>query len=172
MNIKLYILKLTALLLLLMFFSCGYHFEGGGYLNKNVTHVSILNFANESTEDEADLIFTNALINEIIDQTDTEIVDDEKAAFSIKGKVKSISFRTLSRSTTETVLERRVTAVLDVQLVNDKGEIVWAVKDFKTNDEYEVSEDQVADETNIRNTLEQIAQRSSEKLVSKMVTNF
>lgn len=164
MNIKLYILKLTALLLLLMFFSCGYHFEGGG--------LSILNFANESTEDEADLIFTNALINEIIDQTDTEIVDDEKAAFSIKGKVKSISFRTLSRSTTETVLERRVTAVLDVQLVNDKGEIVWAVKDFKTNDEYEVSEDQVADETNIRNTLEQIAQRSSEKLVSKMVTNF
>ena len=157
---------------LLLTASCGYHLEGGGYLNQDVTRVAVKVFENKSSETGAGIIFTNALVEEIIRKTDTRVVDDAMADFVIDAQINAITFSTLSRSTTDNVTERRVTAVVDLKIKDKNNDVVWSVKGFSSDDEYEVSNDTAVDDANRVEAIEEIARRSAEQLVSKMVSNF
>ncbi|MBU1342484.1 MAG: hypothetical protein KKE44_07315 [Proteobacteria bacterium] len=152
--------------------SCGYQFEGGGYVHNDVTRVAVKVLENKSSETSAGITFTNALIREIIQKTDTKVVDESQATAFFEGTIKAITFATVSRSTTESVIERRVSAVVDLRLINKDQEVIWSVKDFSSYEEYTVSEDMMTDESNKREAVEKIATRSAEKLISKMLINF
>jgi len=166
-------LKLILSVLLFMLTSCGYQFEGGGYLNSDVTHVAVEMMDNKSAVTGAGVVFTNALIKEILEKTDTKIVDDTtKAVAVLKGKVNSITFATLSRSTTESVVERRILANVDMQLVDKDGQIVWSVKNFTSREEYKVSEDKITDDSNKRDAVVKIATRNAEKVIIRMMNKF
>ena len=165
-------LKLIIFVLLLVLTSCGYQFVGGGYLNSDVTRVAMGPMDNESSETGAGVVFTNAIIKEIMEKTDTKLVDDVKAVAVLKGRINAITFATLSRSTTEAVVERRVSANVDMQLVDKDEQIIWSVKNFISHEDYKVSEDKVTDESNKRDALDKIALRTAEKLVSRMMHNF
>ncbi|MBU8849458.1 MAG: hypothetical protein KOO64_07920 [Desulfobacterales bacterium] len=154
------------------FASCGYQFEGGGYIKNDVTRVAVKVLENKSSETGAGIAFTNALIREILQKTDTKVVDESRATAVFEGTIKSITFATLSRSTTESVIERRVTATVDLKLTDKDGDVIWSVKDFTSDEEYTVSEDKITDESNKREAVEKIAARSAEKLISKMMINF
>ncbi len=152
---------------------CGYHLEGGGYINEDVTRVSVAVFENKSSETRADMSFTNQLIQEIQAKTDTVVVDSDKATRKITGTVNAITFSTLSRSSSETVVERQVKALIDVQLIGADGEVLWSVKNFSSTESYTVvDENTVNDESNKAAAVEKIAQRSAERLVSQMLSNF
>ncbi len=165
-------LKLIISVLLLVLTSCGYQFVGGGYLKSDVTRVAMGIMDNKSSETRAGVVFTNAIIKEIMEKTDTKLVDDAKAVAVLKGRINAITFATLSRSTTEAVVERRVSANVDMQLVDKDKQIIWSVKNFTSHEDYKVSEDKVTDESNKRDALDKIALRTAEKLVSSMMNNF
>lgn len=165
-------LKLIISVLLLVLTSCGYQFVGGGYLNSDVTRVAMGIMDNKSSETRAGVVFTNAIIKEIMEKTDTKLVDDAKAVAVLKGRINAITFATLSRSTTEAVVERRVSANVDMQLVDKDKQIIWSVKNFTSHEDYKVSEDKVTDESNKRDALDKIALRTAEKLVSSMMNDF
>lgn len=166
-------LKLVLSVLLFVLTSCGYQFEGGGYLNSDVTHVAVEMMDNKSSATGAGVAFTNSLIKEIVDKTDTKLVDDAtKADAVLKGRVNSITFSTLSRSTTESVVERRISASVDMQLVDKDGQIVWSVKNLTSRDEYKVSEDKITDSSNKRDAVLKIAIRNAEKAVIRMMNKF
>ncbi|MCD4718670.1 MAG: hypothetical protein K8S13_02260, partial [Desulfobacula sp.] len=133
--------------LLVFFASCGYRFEGGGYIKNDVMRVAVKVFENKSSETGAGISFTNALIQEIIQKTDTKVVDESRATAVLKGTINAIGFATLSRSTTESVIERRVWASVDLKLIDKDGEVIWSVKDFSSHEEYTVSEDKITDES-------------------------
>lgn len=158
--------------LITMIASCGYRFEGGGYVNEDVARVSVEVFENKSSETRAGIIFTNEFIREILEKTDTNVVDSSKTNHRIRGVVNSITFSTLSRTSVEEVVERQVTAMVDVQLVHRDGKIIWSVKNFSSREDYTVEEDKVNDEINKREAVDKIAQRISEKVISQMKTNF
>jgi outer membrane lipopolysaccharide assembly protein LptE/RlpB len=165
-------LKLLLFILLSILVSCGYQFEGGGYIKNDVTSVAVKMMDNNSSQTSAGITFTNAFIREIQEKTDTIVVDDAGTATFLKGKINAITFATLSRSTTESVLERRATASVDIQLIKNDGEIIWSVKDFTFDEEYQVSEDGVTDESNQKIVVDALASRIAEKLVSRMLNNF
>ena len=167
-----YIGILLTAVLLVSVGSCGYRLDGGGYLKETVTRVAVGVFENNTSQTRAGLSFTNELIREILEKTDTKVVDSSQATRRIVGLVKAIQFSTLSRSSTESVVERRVTAVVDVKMVGPDDEIIWSVKDFSSKEDYFVVEDKMDDENNIRDALDKIAARCAERLVSQMMANF
>ncbi len=158
--------------LAVFFASCGYRFEGGGYINKDVSLVAVRALKNKSSETGAGIAFTNALIQEIIQKTDTKVVDESRASAFLEGTIKAITFATLSRSTTESVLERRIFATVDLKLINKDGEVIWSASDFTSYDNYTVSVNKITDEGNKKVAVDKIAVRSAEKLISKMMNNF
>lgn len=171
-------LKWILFVFLVVFFaSCGYHFEGGGYINKDVSLVAVRVLENKSSETGAGIAFTNALIQEIIQKTDTKVVEESRASAFLEGTIKGITFATLSRSTTESVLERRIFATMDLKLINRDGEVIWSVSDFTSYEDYtistdKISTDKITDEGNKKLAVDKIAIRSAEKLISKMMNNF
>ncbi|MFA5903915.1 MAG: LPS assembly lipoprotein LptE [Desulfobacula sp.] len=152
--------------------ACGYQFEGGGYINKDVTRVAVKVLENKSAETGADVIFTNALIREILQKTDTKVVDEATATAVIQGTIKAITFSPLSRVTVESVVERGVSAIMDLQMVNKDGEIIWSATDLSSSESYKTSQDKAADEGNKGTALEKIATRSAERIVSGLLSNF
>jgi outer membrane lipopolysaccharide assembly protein LptE/RlpB len=157
---------------LLVLSACGYRLEGGGPVHPGVTRVGVEVFTNRTAQTHAGIDFTNELIREIQDRTDTTVVDPANAAYLIKGKITSITFATLSRSSTETVTERRVNAVVDVELLSPDKKVIWSVNNFSAVESFTVGSDNIDDESNIRDALEIIAQRMAERLVSQMSANF
>nr|NJM01165.1 LptE family protein [Desulfobacula sp.] len=152
--------------------ACGYKFEGGGYINKDVTRVAIKALENKSSETGADVIFTNALVREILQKTDTKVVDEAAATAVIEGTIKSVTFSSLSRATVESVIERGVSATMDIQMVNKDGEVIWSAMDLSSTESYKTSRDMAADEGNKGTALEKIAARTAERIVSRMLSNF
>ena len=157
---------------ILLISGCGYRLEGGGYLHQGVTRVGVEVFENNSSQTQAGIDFTNELIREIQEETDTKVMDPADAPRRIKGRVKAITFSVLSRSSTETVIERRITAVVDVQLLDADGDVLWSANNFSSFDSYLVDADRIDDEASINEALQIIAQRIAERLVSQMMTNF
>lgn len=151
---------------------CGYRLEGSGQVHPGVKRVAVHVFENKTTQTRAGTWFTNELIREIQEKTDTRVVDDATASRRIKGTVKSITFSTLSRSSTENVVERKVTAVVDVRLLGPGNDTLWSVKNFSSSEDYAVAADTMDDENNIREAVRIISERVSERLVSLMAADF
>jgi hypothetical protein len=128
---------------------------------------------NKSAATGAGVVFTNALIKEILEKTDTKFVDDtSKAVAVLKGSINSITFKTLSRRTTESVVSIRVSANVDMQLVDKDGQIIWSVKNFTSREDYKVSKVKFIDDSNKRDAVVKIAIRNAEKLVIRMMNKF
>ncbi len=151
---------------------CGYRLAGGGFVYNDVARVSVAIFENKSTESRAGISFTNELIREITAKTDTIVVGAGNATRKISGSVQSITFSTLSRSSSEDVTERQVNAKVDVVLTGAGGKILWSVKNFSANESYEVSSSTVDDDANKREAVDLIAERVAERLVSQMTNDF
>lgn len=151
---------------------CGYRLVGGGFINNDVTRVAVAMFENKSTESRAGISFTNELIREITAKTDTIVVGAGNATRKISGSVQSITFSTLSRSSSEDVMEREVQAMVDVVLTGAGGKILWSVKNFSATESYTVSSSTVDDEANKREAVDLIAERVAERLVSRMTNDF
>ena len=152
--------------------SCGYQFEGSGFINKDVKSVAVRILNNKSSETGAGIVFTNALIQEILQKTETRVVDESMASAFLEGSITAITFATLSRSTTESVLERRIWATTNLKLINRDGELIWSVSNFPSHEDYKVSPDKITDEHNKKAAVDKIAVRSAEKLISKLMNNF
>ncbi|MCF8076328.1 MAG: hypothetical protein K9K63_17425 [Desulfotignum sp.] len=157
---------------LLVLSACGYRLEGGGPVHPGVTRVGVEVFTNRTAQTRAGIDFTNELIREIQDRTDTAVVNPSNAAYLIKGEITAITFSTLSRSSTEIVTERRVRAVVDVKLLSPDKKVIWSVNNFSALESFTVGSDNIDDESNIRDALEIIAQRMAERLVSQMSADF
>ena len=158
--------------LLLLLSGCGYRLEGGGYIYQGVSRVGVEVFENKTSQTRAGIDFTNELIREIQEKTDTKVVDPAYAARKIKGVIKAITFSVLSRSSAETVVERNVTAVVDVQLLDTDDDVLWSVTNFSSSESYLVDENKINDEATINEAIEIIAQRIAQRLVSQMMVNF
>jgi len=168
--------KCIACLVLVLFLligpGCGYGLDGGGLIDNDIPRVSVAVFENKSTESRAGISFTNELIREITAKTDTIVVGGGNATRKISGTVQSITFSTLSRSSSEDVTEREVKAVVDVVLTGAEGKVLWSVKNFSATESYEVSISSVDDEANKREAIDLIAERVAERLVSRMTNDF
>lgn len=158
--------------LLMVGLGCGYRLAGGGYINSDVGRVSVAIFENKTSESRAGISFTNELIREITAKTDTVVVGVGDAGRKISGTVRSISFSTLSRSSSEDVTERQVDAVVDVVLTGPGGKILWSVKSLTATESYKVSTSSVDDEANKRAAVDLIAERVAERIVSQMTNDF
>ncbi len=155
-----------------VFASCGYHFEGGGFIDEDIQSISVKVLNNRSSESGIEVVFTNALIKQILQVTDTKVTKADQSTSILEGTVNAITFQTLSRSTTESVVERRITVILDLQIIDNSGNTLWSVKDFSTTEDYTVSADNVTDENNKRIAVNEIATKAAEKLVGKMLNTF
>ena len=166
------LLLVISILVLIFVTSCGYKFAGGGLLPGKTKFVAVKMFENKSSETGAENIFANALSNELMEKSDSQVVDFEKADAYFSGIVKSVSISTLTRTSADAVIERKVSAVIDLKMIDKDGELLWFVKDFQGREEFQVTTENITDMALRTLALEKIAERIAQKVVSRMLDDF
>ncbi|MFO7751143.1 MAG: LPS assembly lipoprotein LptE [Desulfobacteraceae bacterium] len=164
--------RYTIVGLLIFLCACGYRFSGGGGLPGSASRVYVAMFDNRSAETGAEAVFTNALVSELLRRSGAEVVEKNRARAFISGDIRSITIGALTRTGDDEVLERRVTAVVDLKMVDGQGETLFDVTGFSGDEEFAVSGSNLSDRAFSRGAVEKVARRIAEDLVSRMTDDF
>ncbi len=155
---------------------CGYRLEPYGPLSRNVSQVFVPVFENTTTYPYAGVSFSNAMIQEIMEQTTTRISKGKDSSCQLRGHVKKIVFSPVVRDVEETVYQEKITIWTDMELTDETGKILWNERDMKISKDYAASRPDTATiqskEAGIQNAIQAIAKRTAQKAVSAMKNDF
>lgn len=168
----------ASLLLFWGTFGCGYHLEEHGPLSGNVSQVFVPVFDNHTIYTYAGILLSNAMIQEIMEQTETKVIKAQESCCRIRGSVKKIGFSPMVRDAHETVCQQKITMWADMELVDPEGNILWEVRDMTASKDYTLlghrmqRENIQEEEANIRNAVQAIAKKIAQKAVMAMKNDF
>lgn len=165
---------ITMLLLagLILVGGCGYKFTGGGELPKGVQTIFVDLFENKSREVDIETQLANDLTNEFILKRKKALVPENKADAILTGKIVSIDSSTISQTKKGASVERRVTMVLDVKLLNRQGETIWSRKGVRDYEEYLVGGNSSETDANLQDALIVLSERMAEQVYNMLTEDF
>jgi outer membrane lipopolysaccharide assembly protein LptE/RlpB len=150
--------------LVLMIWGCGYRFIGGGDFPFQVKRVFVPVFENRTSETGIETVVANDFIYELTRSSNVSVVEKEMADAVLWGTITSLSTQTVSRSGTQTPLERRVRMLLDLKLTDSQGKVLWATRGFSDDESYEVSQDKFSTEQRKRDAIKTLSKRMAETI--------
>jgi len=166
-------LHISILLLSFMFLSCGYTLQGGGQLPGKSKSVFVSIFKNRSSHTGAETEISNVLIEELMRSSSAKISDEPDSADAvIQGEISAISFSALSRTADDSVYERTVTVVVNMNMQSRSGRVLFSVKGLAESDEYGVSKINEADESAKSEAVIKVFHRLCQRIVSRMTYDF
>ncbi|MBF0243361.1 MAG: hypothetical protein HQK64_12920 [Desulfamplus sp.] len=161
--------------------SCGYTLQDGYKLPDDIKTISVMVFKNSSSQTGAEIIFTNALIEELMGSTTVKVINHEQitntinsinADAVIQGTIISISFDALARTSYDLVYKRGINAVINLEMKSKKGDVLFAVKDLTDRESYTVYRENFMDQALIDSALKKVAKRIAKRVVSQMGDSF
>lgn len=161
-------------ILTICLFGCGYHFAGrGGSLPSDIKTVAIPFFTNKTFESRIESLFTDALIDEFLKRGRLKVGKREESDATIIGTIKSFTTSSISLGENDNILEYRATVMLDVSLKrNDDGTTIWGSSDLSWHQEYAVSPNIAATNTNEREAIKKIAEDLAEYIHHMIFEDF
>ena len=167
--------RMMALFLLctLLVYACGYHFAGSGGFPGNVEKIFIEIFENRTSKAGIERVVTNQLVFEFTRQREKSLANDPiDADATLKGVIQTISTRTISRVGTEVANEREVVMTLDLRLIKQSGEVIWAAKGLSGRQAYDVSDLKLENDRNESLAIARLSERISERIFSRLTDDF
>jgi hypothetical protein len=166
-------MSLTSVVILLTT-SCGYNFVGmGSGLPKDIQKIEIPLFVNKTSHARMENTFTNSLIREFNQRKQLNVVQDKDADAVILGIIKAMRDFPLSYSGARTVIENRLTLILDVTLQRkDNDEILWRDPNLSHYQVYSVSTNITVSEQNKELAILRIAEVLSQRIHNRIFESF
>ena len=154
--------------------ACGYRFAGSGAFPGGVNQIFIEVLENRTSKIGVERIVTNQLVFEFTRQRESSLVSNLKDADAVlKGTIKSIRTRTISRVDTELASEREVVMKVDLKLVKtDGGEIIWAANGLSDREAYDVNDVKIETDRNEALALTRLSARISERIFNRLTDSF
>ena len=157
----------------LLVYACGYHFAGSGGFPGNVEKIFIEIFENRTSKAGIERVVTNQLVFEFTRQREKSLANDPiDADATLKGVIQTISTRTISRVGTEVANEREVVMTLDLRLIKQSGEVIWAAKGLSGRQAYDVSDLKLENDRNESLAIARLSERISERIFSRLTDDF
>jgi hypothetical protein len=156
----------------LVFSACGYRFVGGGSFPSGIRAVFVEVFENRTADTGVENILTNELIYEISRGTNTYLADKDRAEGILSGSITAIATETVSWRGQNTAVERRVTASINIKLMDPDGKVVWSREGVAGTETYPVNEDKQASEENKKEAIELLFNRLAEGIYNQLTSDF
>ena len=167
--------RLIALFLFcaLMTYACGYRFAGSGELPDNIESIFIEVFKNRTSKAGIERVVTNQLIFEFTRQREKVLANDAtNADATLKGVIKKIRTKTISRVGTEVANQREVTMTIDLRLINQSGDVIWTANALSDRQAYDVSDSKLENDRNESLAIAILSERISERIFSRLTDDF
>ncbi len=155
-----------------VFSACGYRFAGSGSFPAGIKTISISIFENRTAETGLENIVTNDLIYEVARSKEVALIRKDKAAANLSGVIVSTRTASISRSSVDTSLERRVTVTLNLKLTNTSGIIIWSAQGVAESEAYVVEDDKQATEQNRQDAISRASKRLAENIYNRLTEDF
>lgn len=160
-------------LCVLMTYACGYRFSGSGELPDNTEKIFIEVFKNRTSKAGIERVVTNQLIFEFTRQRERILANEAtNADATLKGVIKKIRTKTISRVGTGVAREREVIMTLDVRLINQNGDVIWTAKGLSDRQAYDVSDSKLENDRNESLAIARLSERISERIFSRLTDDF
>jgi outer membrane lipopolysaccharide assembly protein LptE/RlpB len=161
------------LLCALLAYACGYRFAGSGGFPDNVEKIFIEIFENRTSKAGIERTVTNQLIFEFTRQREKSLAGDRKDAdATLEGVIQSIRTRTISRVGTEVANEREVVMTIDLRLIKQNGDVIWAAKGLSGRQAYDVTDLKLENDRNESLAIARLSERISERIFSRLTDDF
>ena len=161
------------LLCALFFYNCGYRFAGSGEFPKGVEQIFIEVFENRTSKTGIEKVVTNQIVFEFTRQREKSLAgspDDADAV--LKGIITRVSTRTISRVGTEVANEREVVLTVNLKLIKQGGEVIWAANGLSDQEAFDVSENKLETDRNESLAIARLSERMSERIFSRLTEDF
>ena len=157
----------------LLVYACGYRFSGSGGFPDNVEKIFIEIVENRTSKAGIERVVTNQLVFEFTRQREKSLASDpQDADETLKGVIQSISTKTISRVGTGVANQREVIMTVDLTLVKQKGEVIWAAKGLSGRQAYDVSDQKLENDRNESLAIARLSERISERIFSRLTDDF
>jgi outer membrane lipopolysaccharide assembly protein LptE/RlpB len=157
----------------LMTYACGYRFAGSGELPDNIERIFIEVFENSTSKAGIERVVTNQLVFEFTRQRKRSLASDAtNADATLKGVIKKIRTRTISRVGTGVAREREVIMTIDLRLINQSGYVIWTAKALSDRQSYDVSDSKLENYRNESLAIARLSERISERIFSRLTDDF
>jgi outer membrane lipopolysaccharide assembly protein LptE/RlpB len=154
-------------------FACGYHFQQQARLPGDAKRLYVDIFENRTNQAGLETTVTNAVVFEFIKRGETDMVKEpSQADLIMKGVIRSVQVSTAATRGKDSAGERRVAITLDVRLVQQSGNVVWAASGLTDNDAYVVTADKFLNDDKQRATLGLVSTRIAERIYNRFTDNF
>jgi len=163
-----------AILCLVAVWACGYRFSGQGGFPQGVEKIFIEVFENRTNKTGIERVVTNQVVFEFTRQREKSLVNDAQNAEAIlKGVIQNIRTQTISRVGTEVASQREVVMTVDLRLIKDGGDVIWAVKGITDRQAFDVDENsKLATDQNENVAISRLSERMSERIFSRLTSDF
>jgi len=166
--------KLLLLLLGLVFLGgCGYKLAGKGtHLPPGVASIAIPTLVNKTLEPGIEIVFTQALLKEFIQDRRVSVVDRKEADSIFEGVIKSFLIFSVSYDKSGYALEYQTIVTMDITLKKRNGEVLWNEKDLMERAWYRTNPSVIGNEDNRVNAIQQVAKSLAERILNRFYYNF
>jgi outer membrane lipopolysaccharide assembly protein LptE/RlpB len=157
----------------LMTYACGYQFAGSGELPDNIQRIFIEVFENSTSKAGIERVVTNQLVFEFTRQREKILANDAtNADATLKGVIKRVRTKTISRVGTEVANQREVIMTIDLKLINRSGDVIWAAKALSDRQAFDVSDSKLENDRNESLAISRLSERISERIFSRLTDDF
>jgi outer membrane lipopolysaccharide assembly protein LptE/RlpB len=163
---------LAVIIIPLFFWACGYRFAGSGNLPGGVQSVAIEVFENRTPEIGLENIITNDLVYEFTRRGRSVQKSSKKADATLTGVIESERITTISRQAQQSPLARRVEITVRLMLTDRDGVVKWSTSGVSVFEEYDVSSNRAATESNKRIAIETLSKKLAERIHNRLTDNF
>jgi outer membrane lipopolysaccharide assembly protein LptE/RlpB len=151
---------------------CNYRFAGGGELPGKISTVAVPIFENRTSETGVESQFTNDLIFEM-NRNGRAVLDvNQNPEAILTGIIRSVRIEPVSRTTSQSAVERRIRFSVDMKLTGSDGRIIWQRRGITDNQTYSVVNDQIQTNRNKQEAIVELSQRLAERIHNTLVENF
>ncbi len=143
---------------------CGYHFAGSRNFAFRIKTLFVPVFENKTSETGIETVVTNNFIYELVRSGSVRVVDKESADAILYGTIRALSTHTISRGSIQSPFERRVVMVLDLELKDNQGRVLWRSPGFSGNESYIVLPDKVSTEGRKKQAIDTLSEKMAERV--------
>ena len=156
-----------------LIFSCGYRFSGAGDYPEGVESIFIEVFENRTSRIGIERIVTSQLILEFTRQRERSLTSSPgKAEAILKGVIVGINTQTISRVGPEVANEREVILTVDLRLIKQGGEVIWAARGLSDRQAYDVADTNLETDRNLNGAIAVLSERMSERIFNRLTDAF
>jgi outer membrane lipopolysaccharide assembly protein LptE/RlpB len=163
---------LAVMAILLLPVSCGYHLSGTGKLPGDVQTIGVSVLTNRTALSGLETIVTGALVDELTRRRQDLVVSADQSDAVLTGTIDALRTETLTRSSTLTAVERRMTITASFILKDRTGKVLWRGQRLTADQAYTVDNLRAETDRNLRVASTLVAQRLAEYVYERLTDAF